>query len=404
MTVTSMSRLPAADAPMASNSGASHDDALVADGFGALVAAHLAILTDTAEQNTADIDVTAGNVDTEPATDSDGLAAGELSDLDETTSAAESAVVVSLVGAPVSMPLLLSVPVPGAGPGGTVVGASPTLRVGESGRTVEGCAGGNTASRAASGTSPTGNPPATLAQVPTADATGDTGLATVVPGGAGTDGAAAEAPRPTAAAVAEPATAAASSYVAVEPAAIEATPLGGPGPASIAGPAVPTGQASAGAVTSQVFPTVPALVSRGEGTHSITLRLHPADLGEVHVTVSVRDGAVQVTLAAGREAQEALRAGSGELRSLLDLAGASGGQLVVRDLPSSPATVPAGTTSGSFQLPAGQASTDGGPGGHDKDTPVSERARADASADDVAVSDTTLRPQARAAAGLDLTL
>lgn len=94
------------------------------------------------------------------------------------------------------------------------------------------------------------------------------------------------------------------------------------------------------AVTGQVFPHVTSLVSRGDGRHSITLRLHPADLGEVRVTVTVKNGAVDVTLAAGVEARQALRSGSGELRSLLELAGAATGNVVIRDLPGTSAATP----------------------------------------------------------------
>lgn len=130
--------------------------------------------------------------------------------------------------------------------------------------------------------------------------------------------------------------------------------------AAALGTAGATAGGSSGPVTAQVFPTVPALLTRGEGTHSLMLRLHPADLGEVQVTVTVRDGVVDVTLSAGREAQLALRTGVGELRSLIDLAGATSGHVVIRDLPggAAPAAQPPQPTAqgGSVQLPSGQAS------------------------------------------------
>lgn len=94
------------------------------------------------------------------------------------------------------------------------------------------------------------------------------------------------------------------------------------------------GQAGGSPVTDQVFGQVTRLVSRGDGMHRLTLRLHPADLGEVKVVMTVKDGVVDVTLSAGAAAREALRDGSPQLRSLLELAGATSGQLVVRELSS----------------------------------------------------------------------
>jgi flagellar hook-length control protein FliK len=403
MTITSMGRPPAADVPVAPSTGANSDAPLVADGFGALVAAHLTTLADAAEQDATDVVATAaaGQDATEvvttpaggrPAVDAVGPAADEVRDPDESEAAEQATPTADTpVPMPVPMPALLQVHVPAAHPDGAVADASPTQ--GEPARGVDRAAAA-AADRAASDQGSAGHRPTPLAQVGRAGAPVDARPAAIVPGDADPGAVVADAPHPTVAAVVELTPAAGPAYVAAEPAIPEATP---------AGPAVPTGQANAGAVTSQVFPTVPALVSRGEGAHSITLRLHPADLGEVHVTVTVRDGAVQVTLAAGREAQEALRAGSGELRSLLDLAGASGGQVVVRDLPSGPAPGPP-TTSGSFQLPTGQASTEGGADRHDRYARESGRTRADGPADEAASSGTTPRPQTRAATGLDLTL
>jgi flagellar hook-length control protein FliK len=172
-------------------------------------------------------------------------------------------------------------------------------------------------------------------------------------------------------------------------------------------PAAPAGQSNP--VTAQVFPAVPTLVSRGAGTHSITLRLHPADLGEVHVTVTVKDGTVDVTLAAGREAQHALRSGTGELRSLLDLVGATSGQLVVRDLattaptPSAASSLPASDGAGADTGDASgreRTSDDDGHRAHD------ERASAAASGDGhTSKQPANPRPSGLSrTAGLDLTL
>jgi hypothetical protein len=68
------------------------------------------------------------------------------------------------------------------------------------------------------------------------------------------------------------------------------------------------------------------------------LKLHPADLGEIHLTVTVRGDQVDVDIAAGSHARDLLRDGSAHLRSLLESIGRSPGQLVLRDLPSTPAT------------------------------------------------------------------
>jgi flagellar hook-length control protein FliK len=174
-------------------------------------------------------------------------------------------------------------------------------------------------------------------------------------------------------------------------------------------PTAPTAAAptNGSAVTSQVFPTIPALVSRGEGMHSMTLRLHPADLGEVHVTVTVKNGVVDVTLLAGREAQEAIRSGSHELRSILDLAGGATGQLTIRDLPTGP--TPLGSSSASaFSLASSSADNHGEPSGSTgegsaDDRPNGREARGTADGDQ-APSESTDPRNARSAAGLDLTL
>ena len=108
-------------------------------------------------------------------------------------------------------------------------------------------------------------------------------------------------------------------------------------------------------VTAQVAPAVTRLVSRGDGVHRLNLRLHPADLGEVRVTLTVRAGRVDVSLAAGPGAREALREGSPHLRSLLELAGATAGNLTVREL-TGPAGAPA-TTSGGSGSASGQPGT-----------------------------------------------
>jgi hypothetical protein len=129
-------------------------------------------------------------------------------------------------------------------------------------------------------------------------------------------------------------------------------------------------------VTRQVFPEVSRLVSRGDGTHRITLDLNPESLGEVRVVMTVRDGAVHVRFAAGHEAGRALLDGSAELNRLLGAAGASETRIVVREL--SAASLP--TTSTADGTLAGQD-----PGlGSDRHRPHDEHAgtRADTPATD----------------------
>jgi flagellar hook-length control protein FliK len=113
-----------------------------------------------------------------------------------------------------------------------------------------------------------------------------------------------------------------------------ASQVTGAAPATTATGSAPAPATASSQVLDQVLPAVPRLVSRGDGTQRLTLKLHPADLGEVHLTVTVKGGSVDVRLAAGHQAREALREGSSQLRSLLELTGHATGQLVIRDLPT----------------------------------------------------------------------
>jgi hypothetical protein len=84
-------------------------------------------------------------------------------------------------------------------------------------------------------------------------------------------------------------------------------------------------------VTGQVFPEVARLVTRGDGTHRLTIKLTPEALGDVRVVLTVRNGEVHVRLSGSDAAQGALLQGAGELHRLLDRAGASATQVVVGD-------------------------------------------------------------------------
>jgi len=111
-------------------------------------------------------------------------------------------------------------------------------------------------------------------------------------------------------------------------------------------------------VPAQLQPSLARLMSRGDGTHRMSLRLHPAELGEVRLTVTVKDGAVDVALAAGPEAQDALRDGSAQLRSMLGSTGHTLGRLVVQDLPGAavgPTAAAAGQGGVGQQSPQGQS-------------------------------------------------
>lgn len=91
-------------------------------------------------------------------------------------------------------------------------------------------------------------------------------------------------------------------------------------------------------VASQLSAEVTALMSRADGTHRIRLRLSPEALGDVSVVLTLRKGAVEVTLGAGAQARLALEESSGELHRLLQLAGAQTTQVVVKDLADSSPT------------------------------------------------------------------
>lgn len=112
-------------------------------------------------------------------------------------------------------------------------------------------------------------------------------------------------------------------------------------------------------VAAQVFGEVTGLVSKGNGTHRITMTLNPEQLGEVRVVMTVRNGAVHVQMAAGHETRGALLDGSPELSRLLESAGATDTRIIVRDLPAL-ATTPPSATANSPTLNAGHTS-DGSP-------------------------------------------
>ena len=91
------------------------------------------------------------------------------------------------------------------------------------------------------------------------------------------------------------------------------------------------GPADSAAVAGQVFTEVTQLVTRGDGTHRITLNLSPEALGDVRVTLIVRNGEVSVSFAAGDQARQALIESTPELVRLLELVGATETKVQVRE-------------------------------------------------------------------------
>jgi flagellar hook-length control protein FliK len=200
------------------------------------------------------------------------------------------------------------------------------------------------------------------------------------------------------------------------PAAHSVAPVAAPPAAPLATPAGPAGGARPAPVVAQVVPEVTRLVSRGEGVHRLTMRLQPEGLGDVRVTLTVRDGQVDVRLSAGDDARRALLEGAPELRRVLEMTGATAARVLVRDLAGSVA--PGGQQGWSAQPddPAGQQghSTTGSYGGGD----ASARGRAGtqdqhagtrggaAARDGHTDGATALRPDpaGRAPRGVDLTM
>ena len=120
-----------------------------------------------------------------------------------------------------------------------------------------------------------------------------------------------------------------------QPVAPVATPVATPSATPPA--AAPAEGARPAPVVSQVLPEVTRLVSRGDGMHRLTMRLQPEGLGEVRVTLTVRDGQVDVRLTAGDDARRALIEGAPELRRVLEMTGATETRILVRDLDGSAA-------------------------------------------------------------------
>lgn len=82
----------------------------------------------------------------------------------------------------------------------------------------------------------------------------------------------------------------------------------------------------------QVAVAVTPLLQREDGSYHVSLRLHPEELGAVHVEVELRNGEVHLSMRADNEAgRETLRASLSSLRSELEAAGVRAGALDVGD-------------------------------------------------------------------------
>jgi hypothetical protein len=123
-------------------------------------------------------------------------------------------------------------------------------------------------------------------------------------------------------------------------------------------------------VTGQVFPEVlRASANADTGTSRVTVRLNPESLGEVRIVLTQRRGGLEVSLAAGTDAQRALTDGASELRRLLESVGRADSRILIRDLPTGPLpptavpSAPAVRTDVSTDLAGGAWSGAGRPGG-----------------------------------------
>jgi hypothetical protein len=125
-------------------------------------------------------------------------------------------------------------------------------------------------------------------------------------------------------------------------------------------------KATAG-VTGQVFPDVARLVTRGDGTHRLTVKLTPEALGDVRVVLTVRNGQVHVRMTGSEAAQNALLNGAGELHRLLDRTGASTTHIVVGDRTAGDAGLGSSAQDNRSDLSGSQDRTPDGAGNHSND-------------------------------------
>jgi hypothetical protein len=95
-------------------------------------------------------------------------------------------------------------------------------------------------------------------------------------------------------------------------------------------------------VTGQVLPEIARLVTRGDGTQRVTVKLAPEALGEVRIVLTVRRGEVHVRMTGSEAAQQALLQGQSDLHRLLAGAGATTSSVQVGDQAATLGTGPDG--------------------------------------------------------------
>ncbi len=166
------------------------------------------------------------------------------------------------------------------------------------------------------------------------------------------------------------ATATATTVDATAAASTSATPASPAATAAVTGtaPIAPTGRVDAPVPASpvtQVATEAVRMFQSGNGLHRVTLTLRPEALGEVRVSLSVKDGNVSVRIAASEHARTTLVEGAPELRRLLELVGASDVRVVVRDLSGGSSTTATTWSAGQDTTQQGQHGQQGRHQGQD---------------------------------------
>lgn len=108
--------------------------------------------------------------------------------------------------------------------------------------------------------------------------------------------------------------------------------VGSVAPTAATTAATPAPSAQAATPVTQVAAETVRMFQAGNGLHRVTITLNPESLGQVRVSLSVKDGQVSVRLAAAESARHTLVEGAPELRRLLEAVGATDVRVVVRDL------------------------------------------------------------------------
>ncbi len=159
-------------------------------------------------------------------------------------------------------------------------------------------------------------------------------------------------------------------------------------------------------VLQQVYPEI-AKVATTNGTHRIVVTLHPENLGEVRVTVVVRNGQVRVDMStdpAVGHARDALIDGTSDLRRLPESSGTQQATVTVRDLATGTAGGDAGRGQNQpFTAQFGQDANNAGQSGNQSGNNAARQTDAQSTPSNPTtspdVSDETRRPEPGRAAG-----